>query len=194
MDPTEKKLPVLRGRSPDPQEGRPIPEASAEDAIEDPEYIDPADMELVLEGYKQGDPATQDFIDVEFESLDPEVQEALVRLEAEYAEELAEIEHQSAKSRIEILREVGKDALEFVDLDTKGKVFVAALEIIPYVGAMYAFTGKAVRTEKNPDTGKEEIKLMDISWGTRGAYALGELLISGHIINGVGKAIAKKGL
>ncbi|MFH1711707.1 MAG: hypothetical protein ABH846_00515 [Patescibacteria group bacterium] len=142
-------------------------------------------------------------IDVEFESLSNETRAEIIRLEGEYNTALEQADFAAARSRLDVLREfgsklaelgieAGKKALELLDLDTKEKAMEALLEVIPYVGAVYAVTGKRIKIEKGAD-GLPRPQLEDISWTDRGIYLAGELIVSGHIFRGIKDAILKKG-
>ncbi|MBU4452911.1 hypothetical protein KKH24_01515, partial [Patescibacteria group bacterium] len=118
-------------------------------------------------------------------ALTEQGREKLAQLEARYQKEKGHIQELSAKSRMGLAEAILKRVLEFLDLDTREKVFAAALEVIPYVGAVYAVTGRRIMFDRDPKTGVPIPKLEKISLTDRGLYLAGELLISGHVLRGI---------
>lgn len=117
----------------------------------------------------------------------------LEQLEKRYREEKDHIQELSAQSRMGLAEAILKRVLEFLDLDTREKVFAAVLEVIPYVGAVYAVTGRRIAFDRDPKTGAPIPKLEKISLTDRGLYLAGELLISGHVLRGIKQAVLAKG-
>ena len=115
------------------------------------------------------------------------------RIEDKYNAERDSLQERAAKNRLGIVGAALERGLEFLDLDTREKVFAAALEVIPYVGAVYAVAGKRLTFERN-ESGVPIPKLEDINWTDRGLYLAGELFVSGHVLRGIKQAILSHGV
>ncbi|MFH1712264.1 MAG: hypothetical protein ABH846_03460, partial [Patescibacteria group bacterium] len=130
----------------------------AESTAEDVELLSPDQIKELQEKYEalesqEGEPPV---IDVEFESLSDETRAEIIRLEGEYNAALEQADFAAARSRLDVLKEFGsklaelgieggKKVLELLDLNSKEKAMEALLEVIPYVGAVYAVTGKRIK-------------------------------------------------
>ena len=126
--------------------------------------------------------------DADFESLSDEAQKDIIELETDLATELDKAHAVSAKKQLGLIRGSIKKVLGFFDLDSKENAMEALIEVVPYVGAVYALTGRKIEITK------EGPKLEKISWTERGLYLAGELLISGHLLVGVRRSIVKQGM
>lgn len=87
-----------------------------------------------------------------------------------------------------------KEILAFFDLDSGPKAVEALIEVVPYVGAVYAILGRRLSLEKNPETGATTPTLAKISLAERALYIVGEFLVSGHAMRGVKNSVIKAGL
>ncbi|HCC22359.1 TPA: hypothetical protein DEP86_03060, partial [Candidatus Uhrbacteria bacterium] len=135
----------------------------------------------------------EEFIAAEFNELNPEQQEGIEGLEKEYKNAQLVVRGSAAKSRLQLLGQAIQRAAKFLDLDTKEKIMSAALEVIPYVGLAYAFFGKRVVIEKDPETGQHGVSFEDLSILDRVIYLAGEALVSGHALRGALNSIKREG-
>ena len=184
--------------------------AFAQDALEEQEPSSSNEMEVVSgaevlgsQGAKYLEQAVRDrmkeqggvvgaLAEVDPAALTEQGREKLGELEALYIEERDHIQELAAKSKLGIVGAALERVLEFLDLNTREKVFAATLEVVPYVGAVYAVTGKRLVFDRS-ESGAPIPKLEDISWTDRGLYLAGELLISGHVLRGIKQAVLSKG-
>jgi len=137
--------------------------------------------------------ALEALAEVDVTLLTEQGREQLVAIEARFVEERERIQELAAKSELGIVGAALERTLEFLDLNTREKVFAAALEVIPYVGAVYAVAGKRLVFERS-ESGAPIPKLEDITWTDRGLYLAGELLVSGHVLRGIKQAILANGV
>ena len=144
------------------------------------------------------------------EVLPPEAETAIEVIEAEHAVKVDETRLAAAGQRLSIVTGVlnrvqqgmdsalntipgAKGLAKFLDLHTIENVVEFALEVVPYVGAIYAVIGHRLDVQKHPETQERTLRLEPISWTDRGLYLAGELLVSGHVLRGVKNAVFKKG-
>lgn len=132
----------------------------------------------------------EQFIQRELENGSTELQEAARKIEEEYTKEAELIVREGAENRLDLLERVLKRVLEAVDLDSREKVLAALAEVIPFVGVLYAVTGRRLAFERS-DAGWPLPRLEKIDWTERGLYLIGELIGSGHVVVGVKRFVFK---
>lgn len=142
------------------------------------------------------------------EVLPPKAEQAIEELQEEYEESVDAKRHELLRLRAGVLTGVlgrvqqGMDVAfkipgarrtaEFVDLHTVENVMEFAMELVPFVGFWYAFTGYRLDIREHPETGDRILEREKISKLDRVLYGIGELLASGHIFRGVVKNIMKR--
>ena len=139
-----------------------------------------------------GSPVRGQFIKKELEKSPPDVREAARKIEEEYTQKAELIVREGAENRLDLLEKVFKRVLEAVDLDSREKVLAALAEVIPFVGVLYAVSGKRLTFERS-DAGWPLPRLENINWTERGLYLISEIVGSGHVIVGL-KRFAFKGI
>lgn len=132
-------------------------------------------------------PESEPVVDADFEQLDPSAQEAILELEDEWREEEEALVHQAEEKKLELLKKI----LRELDLDSAKGVFLYVAEWMPFVGLMYAVTGREAVTVKDAQTGEISYEMREIDMIDRAMYLFGEFYGSGKGTVSIKRAMSK---
>ncbi|MFA6131368.1 MAG: hypothetical protein WC730_03870 [Patescibacteria group bacterium] len=174
--------------------GEETPKPSFEETLEEIPVARRADLMKMLLEKRELLPIPKSPLEIQVDQLSNTARAAIERIERTFESARDAIEFSAAEGKLRILRDLLATSVEILDLESREKFLEAAIELIPYIGSMYAVTGRKITFDRHESTGLPIPHIEKISWTDRGIYLAGECLISGHLLVGIKNALREKGL